>query len=174
MKSLALCPAAGLAALGSVCSNTPAQPVVGPNIPVSTIVCPACLPGTIPLNGEPVIVASTLNADEVLVAWMFQPPGINLNNFRIHYRVSTTGFLGPLPPGPSILPVPNAHPGGCTLCAALGAGDPAATRSRVTGDLFLGATFNATPQGGIRSLGIARKPLGATDLERFPGTITWG
>lgn len=128
-------------------------------------------------NGEPVIVASPRAPGEVLVAWN----AINdaADYFRIHYRVVQTGFQDPLPPSPSVLPLPNAVNGTCGTCSLTRAQDPCVTVSRavlpgtgqMTGDLFLGALcFRTTLEVG-RTLGLARKRLGDADLELLvPGT----
>ncbi len=82
---------------------------------------------------------------------------------RVRYRVSTTGFVGSLPPEPSIMPTANT-PGGpfCGPCPSSSWGDPTVTRSELTGDLFLGALVP------FSSLSVARRPLHAPDLEPDP------
>ncbi len=161
MKRLAPCSAAGLAAAGTLSLSALAQPVALPPVQVSVVPIPG-----LTRNGEPTIVASTLNPNEVLVAWIRHtavPVG-----FRIEYRVSTDGFAGNPTTPPSELPDPSSQLGGCAPCPVTNSADPAVARSRVTGDLFLGALFDGV-QG--RALSIARKPLGASDLEGSPPIV---
>ncbi len=114
-------------------------------------------------NREPTIVASPVNPGEVLVAWI-----ATSSLARVHYRVSTTGFLGPMPPSPSILPIPNVA-SGCGACTTLDqSADPVVATSRhgpVTGDLFVGALFQYVGPPPAYAFGIARKRLGDGDLE---------
>lgn len=120
-------------------------------------------------NSEPTIIASPRNSQEVLVAW------INSPSWRIHYRVSTDGFASPLNVRPSVLPFPNTTAPPCGPCVGTRQADPAVAASPQTGDLYLGAISlggleeldereGADGQGSA-TLALARKPLGAADLE---------
>ncbi len=160
MKTLVLW-SAGLAAVGAPGLNAWAQPVVTLTVQVSTLDFASH-------NSEPVVIANPLNSDEVLVAWIGSRSPLPS---RINYRVSSTGFLGTLPPYPSILPLPNASGGSsCGPCTLDGAADPVVAASRatpLTGDLYLGALFTKSGSS-VNALGIARKRHGESDLEKFP------
>ncbi len=127
-----------------------------------------------PVNAEANVVASTRDPNQVVVAWN-SIIAVGLKP-RLHYRVSITGFLGALPPGPPLLEFPNEF-GTCPPCGGtewLRSADPAVGRSLITGDLFLGAVFTRNTLTEIGTLGIARKPFGSTitTLEGLPGQPT--
>ncbi len=143
--------ASAFAAVGTLCPIAGAQ-VIYPPIQVSTV------SGPNDRNGEPIVVASPLNGNDVLVAWN-GPTGVN-------YRLTLDGFVTLLPSSPAVLPPGNTPVLACALCPAGGGVDPFATASRVTGHLYLGAVMGVFGDpGGHSTLGIARKRLGQTSVD---------
>jgi hypothetical protein len=128
-----------------LCGALHAQPVV---IEVRQV-SPA--PGPNPeSNLEPAIVASTVDPNQVLVAWQHIASGVQ----TVQYATSNNG-LATLAFGPAAFPTPVAP------CPPLAHQfDVGVARSAATGDLYLSMGWTAD-EDTVGTFVIARKPLGS-------------